>query len=87
MSCMLFKLAVMMISRTVHVSSLARQHVAGPPHPPLWMIVAVRLVSVTEVKCTGRLSDKRRLDDSVTSLLSSLDLLTECSWCIAENLL
>jgi len=53
MSCMLFKLAVMMISRT------------------LWMIVAVRLVSVTEVKC----------------ILSSLDLLTECSWCIAENLL
>ena len=85
MSCTLFKLAVMMISRTAHIS-LSAQRVVGPPYSPLWMIVAVRLVSVTDVKCTEVLSDKRCTDDSVPSLLSSLDLFTEYSWCITANL-
>lgn len=38
---------------------VSRKHMIAPSNSPLWMIVAVRLVSVTEVKCTGPLLHTR----------------------------
>ena len=51
------------------------------------MMVAVRLVSVTEVKCTGYTLDGTRVVSIESLLLSSLSLFAENSWCTEPNLL
>lgn len=58
MSCMLLKLAVMMISRTAHLV-VNKTICRWSTRSPLLMIVEVRLVSVTEVKWTGTQLDRR----------------------------
>jgi len=50
-------------------------------------MVAVRLVSVTEVKCTGYMLDGIGTVRIESLLLSSLSLFAENSWCIEPNLL